>query len=283
MNSVLTRLSIVEFSLLTAILMFPYASDAKIGLKDVAAMWLFEEAQDDGIGSDASGNGHHGELKNRPKEVDGKFGGALKFNGKDNLAAGASYVEVPHDEALNLPDAISISAWVIRREFDFFVHEARSQTILEKGGSWAPLTNSGYGLALHEVLDNMFFFYFKDGWRGAVTVPDQDWHHYAVVAKRGDANPDLYIDGELQPIVHKGGVARKMEWTPEERPVHIGAQLQLDEFYSSNIIDDVAIFNKALAEDDVKKLSQKGLVRTVLAVSPSGKLATIWAEIKQSR
>jgi hypothetical protein len=257
-------------------------SDAKIELEDVVATWLFEEEKEGGVGADTSGNGHHGELVNRPKVVDGKFGKALQFNGKDNLAAGASFVKVPHDEALNLPDAVSISAWVIRRKFDFLTHEARSQTILAKGGDWAPLTHSGYGFALHEVLDNMFFFYFKDGWRGAATVPDQEWHHYAVTAKTRDKDPALYIDGELQTIVHRGGKANKIEWTLNEGPLEIGGQTRADEWFSSNIIDDVGLFNRVLTQEEVQRLT-KGLQTAVFAVSPSGKLATTWAEIKQRK
>ncbi len=283
MNSIITKLNGVGISLLIMSLMFPGRSEAKIELEDVVGVWLFDEIKDK-VAKDATGNGHDGELINKSKHVEGKFGKALKFNGKDNLAAGASYVKVPHHEDLNLPDVVSISAWVIRREFDFLVHEARAQVILAKGGTWAWLRESGYGLALHEVLDNMFVFYFRDGWRGAATVPDKAWHHYAAVAQKGKAEPILYIDGEPQPIVHKGGEANKMAWTPLEQPLplEIGGQTPGDEFYSSNIIDDVAIFNRALTQEDVQRL-MKGIQTAVFAVSPSGKLATTWAEIKQRR
>ena len=47
------------------------------------------------------------------------------------------------------------------------------------------------------------------------------------------------------------------------------------------IIDDVGLFNKALSADDIKNIMNKGLSRTLAVVSSSGKLTTIWAEIKK--
>ena len=292
MNSVASRLSILGISLILMSLIFPAAGEAKIKREDVVAMWLLDEIEDkvkgrlgEDIVKDATGNGHDGVLKNKSKHVDGKFGKALKFNGKKNLAARASYMEVLHHEQLQFPDAVSICAWVIRRKFDFFVHNATPQMILGKNSDWPYLrVNTGFGIGLHEILDHMFFFYSELGWRGAATVPDEEWHHYAAVARQGDKDPNLYIDGELQPILHRGGdnKDRKLTWNDIVGDLHIGAILVGDEFFSENTIDEVAIFNKALAEDDVKRVMD-GLERAVFAVSPSAKLTTTWAEIKQSR
>ncbi len=44
------------------------------------------------------------------------------------------------------------------------------------------------------------------------------------------------------------------------------------------IIDEIAIFNKALSESEIKSV-MTGLART-FAVEPSGKLATTWATTK---
>ena len=45
------------------------------------------------------------------------------------------------------------------------------------------------------------------------------------------------------------------------------------------IIDEVAIFNIALADDDIETIMAKGL-EEILSVEPSDKLAAIWATIK---
>ncbi len=284
MNNRMPGLSGVGISLLIIGLMLTGGSEAKIDLEDVVAMWFFDEIDGDVV-KDDTGNGHDGKLINKSKHVDGKFGKALKFNGKDNLAAGASYMEVPHHEELQFPDAVSISAWVIRRKFDFLVHEARPQMILGKNADWPYLREqTGFGTGLHEVLDDMFFFYSELAWRGVKTVPDEEWHHYAVVAKQGDKDPSMYIDGELQPIEHRGGDKKnkKLTWNDSVGELFIGAILVGDEYFSTNTVDEVAIFKTALTQEDVQRL-MKGLKVGVLAVSPSGKLATTWAEIKGSR
>jgi len=50
---------------------------------DVVALWLFDEGSGD-TAKDSSGNGHDGKIMSTPKWVDGMFGKALSFNGKDN-------------------------------------------------------------------------------------------------------------------------------------------------------------------------------------------------------
>ena len=56
------------------------------------------------IASDASENGLDGELIDKPKWVEGKFGMALEFDGQ------SSYVQIPAHENPN--EAITVSAWV---------------------------------------------------------------------------------------------------------------------------------------------------------------------------
>ena len=58
------------------------------------------------------------------------------------------------------------------------------------------------------------------------------------------------------------------------QPVHIGALIP-ERFDSlrKNVIDELAIFNVALTEGDVKRLGN-GLDNAIFAVSPSSKFAT---------
>ena len=55
-----------------------------------------------------------------------------------------------------------------------------------------------------------------------------------------------------------------------------------DQGYTDGAIDDVGIFNVALTAGDVKDIMNKGLGRAtgLLPVSPKGRLATVWGEIK---
>jgi hypothetical protein len=45
------------------------------------------------------------------------------------------------------------------------------------------------------------------------------------------------------------------------------------------VIDEVVILNVALTSDDIKKLMENGIKRA-LPVSPKGRLAGVWGELK---
>lgn len=266
MNVIVARLSIIVCVSLIAInLILTGQSSAKLDPKNIAGMWLFDEGTGNVV-VDSSGNGNDGELMNGPQRVDGKFGSALAFDGKDD------YVNVPHSPTLQITDTVSISVWVKRPRLEL-------DLVLEKGGDWTT-GECNYGMGLHSVFDNMFYFFFQGGWRGTPGVTDKNWHHYAIIATNGDENPSLYVDGVKKPVKSKDG-AGTITLFPSFRDFHIGAQVEPQwKYYSANIIDEVAIFNAALIEDDIKNL-MKGL-SFVLAVSPSGKLATAWARVKKS-
>ena len=153
--------------------------------------------------------------------------------------------------------------------------------ILHRGAEWQ-WHGAGYGIALHKVFNNMFYFWYERGFQGASGIKDDQWHHYVVVAKDGERAPTLYIDGESKPIEHGDGVKKMGLAPPHGQPIYIGALLpaRFDSF-SKSIIDELAIFNVELSEADVKQLG-KGLDIAIFAVSPSGKLSTSWAAIKSS-
>ena len=52
--------------------------------------------------------------------------------------------------------------------------------------------------------------------------------------------------------------------------------------YFNGILDEVGIFNEALSEETINEIMMDGL-QTVLAVAPSGKLATVWGQIKMQK
>ncbi|MFY9973341.1 MAG: LamG-like jellyroll fold domain-containing protein, partial [Chromatiaceae bacterium] len=54
---------------------------------------------------DVSGNGNHGTLSNVTRSTQGKFGGALSFNGTNSL------VTVPDSASLDLTQGLTLSAW----------------------------------------------------------------------------------------------------------------------------------------------------------------------------
>ena len=278
MRTSTTKLRMIGLSLIVLNLAFTAVSDAQLTgrkfLEAAVAMWTFEEVGREGI-PDITGNGHDAKLVNKPVLVDGKFGKAVEFSDDRK-----NYLEVPDDVALNLEEVISISVWV-KRPPRLQATDVAPYFILHRGSEWQH-QGPGYGFALHKVFNNMFYFWYQDGFQGASGIKDDQWHHYVAVAKDGERAPTLYIDGESKLVEHGDGGKKMILVPPLGESIYIGALLpaRFDSF-SKNIIDELAIFNVALSETDVKRLG-KGLDNAIFAVAPSGKLATTWASIKNS-
>lgn len=276
MNCVATRLSIIVIALMTMSFISTDVSDARIKPEDIVGMWLFDEVEKE-VTKDLSGNLHHAKVVNNPELVEGKFGKAFAF-GK------GKYLEVQHHRKLQIDDVISISVWVkrpLRKNANDII--AAPFYILEKGGIWAhgQQGQANYGIAIHKILNNMFFFFFRGGFRGVEGIPDDQWHHYVAVAKDNETDPAIYIDGIPRPIALRDGEARIALFPDSKMNLHIGALLpeRFDSF-SESVIDELLIFNVALNEAEIIQL-KTGIENLLFAVSTSGKLATTWAEIKR--
>ena len=283
MHTFINRISRVGFGLIIMSWMFAGASDARLTgpelLEAAVAIWTFDGTErnkdNDPFVKDVSGNGHEAVMVNKPSLVDGKFGKAVEFNsGRKN------YLEVPHHEDFDLDEAISISVWV-KRPPRLQATDIAPYFILEKGGEWQH-GRPTFGIALHKVFNNMFYFWYQGGFQGVNGIKDDQWHHYVVVAKDRERDPSMYIDGELKEVEHRDG-QRVIALEPSPRALHIGAVFpERFDSWSNNTIDDLAIFNVALSQADVERLG-KGVDNSIFAVSPLGKLATTWATLKQTR
>ena len=284
MNGFINRLGKVGLGLVIMSWLLTGVSHAKLTgpelLNAAVAIWTFDGTErnkdNDPFVKDVSGNGHDAVMINRPQLVEGKFGKAAKFND-----GAKNYMEVPHHEDFDLDEAISISVWV-KRPPRLQALDTAPYFILEKGGEWQHRRPT-FGIALHKVFNNMFYFWYKGGYQGVNGIKDDQWHHYVVVAKDGEREPTMYIDGELKEVEHRDG-QRVIALEPSPgRALHIGAALpERFDSWANNTIDDLAIFNVALSHADVERLG-KGIDNSIFAVSPSGKLATTWATLKQSR
>ena len=282
-GKVLSKLRIVSASLfILNLLLAGFGYGQTPLLKDLVAMWTFDNVGRPRLIEDASGNGHNARVLNNPKVVKGKFGTAMRFNGDFHSK---TFLEVPDHEALQLTDVISIVAWV-KRPSD--PKDIAPYYILAKGAEWQ-MDRPCYGLALHKVFDNMLFFWYKGGYQGTDGIKDDQWHHYAAVAKNGARRPQLFIDGKPKSVTHEDGAPRiQLRRTPENSAINltIGALVPGKprfHSFSDNTIDEVAIFKTALTEENIRDLMATGLDRGIYAVSPSGKIATSWGEIKATK
>jgi hypothetical protein len=184
---------------------------------------------------------------------------AIRFAGTDG------YIMVPDNPSLRIKDSVTIAARVKRTRLDGI------DFILEKGGDWN-IGETNYGISLHGNYNNhMFYFIFHGGWRGTSGVADTNWHHYAVVARNGDANPTFFIDGALRPTeFSEGAPVIYMDYT-SLRTLNIGGQLESGAtHYSANIIDELSIWTGVRDSLQIRTIMMDTLGSAYYATADSG-------------
>jgi len=243
--------------------MLPQVGIAKIDPETAVGVWLFDE----GVGNDtkdASGNDHDGEI-NGAKWKDGKFGKALEFDG-------GQWVSIESTPELQAGEELTMMAWffatdigdwrqLIAKSDEYLLRidppqeGNRMSSFVKPGGSWEP--------------------------RASASVPDEDtWIHFAATYDSNAKNEHLvvYVNGE-----RAGASTRPGDIAVTANAVEIGRWGGGS--YFVGIIDEAAIFNTVLSEDDIKAIADNGLAKALggLAVAPTNKLATTWATLKADR
>lgn len=252
----MTRLTMATIISLIAIsLMFVGISYAKIDPKAILGVWLLDDGRGD-VAKDSADQGKNGAINGNPNWVKGKFKQALGFDGQDD------YVEVP----VNLNDCPVVTAtlWVYTNAPP---PGERYQVLSNDAGSYGRVIN---------LYPNSYWLFNTSG-TGAqyfVTLRLGRWEHLAAIWTT--ENTKLYLDGKL--------VATGAGDSPvynDATSVNIGKDPWYKLYYNGSL-DDIALFNIALSEDDIKSIVSDGLgkVLGLAAVSPAGKLATTWASIK---
>ena len=251
-------------SFMAVFLLIALPSLAEIDPKNITGMWLFDEGKG-GTAADSSENGNDGEIHGA-KWVDGKFGKALEFDGVSN------WVEVPHSNTVGFKAGVSftitcyfkgtkVAGALVGKNY-----EDTSQVL-----PWYLLWNGG--------ADNKVTLYLRDGAstsfraNGTTEIGDDKWHFVAGRADADSGKVSIWIDGKMEAEVDFN---KKGAYGTGEGVFHIGRHYDR---YTEGIIDDVALFNVALEEEDIKFLMENGL-ETAAAVEPVNKLATTWGRIK---
>ena len=232
-------------------------------------MWLLDDIEDDNTVKDSSDNGHHGILKGKPILDDGKFGESLTFNGSGD------YVDCGNAEALNL-GVFTVSFWAAFPASQGWNHMVSKGDHVASGtpGSvnWGVMMRSGEARFLYEIFEDV-------KWVGisAPAVPVDEWQH--LTATYDGDKMELFLNGISMGA--SAGVKMKLDAT---RSFLIGARSSAGggAGHFSGSLDDVALFNEVLPLDDILSLMNDGIEQTIqlLAVSPAGKSAATWAEIK---
>ncbi len=256
-------ISVLGISCLLVLWVFPQICSAEIDPETAVGVWLFDE----GAGKttkDSSEFGHDGTI-NGAKWKDGKIGKGLEFDG-------AQWVSIDSTPELQLGDELTMMAWfyatdistwrqLIAKSNEYLLRidppqeGNRMSAFVKPGGSWEP--------------------------RASAHVPDEDkWIHFAATYDINEKAEQLvvYVNGK------KAGVSTRPGKTAvTANPVEIGKWGGGS--YFVGIIDEAAIFNTVLSEDDLTIIAEHGLAKALggLNVEPADKLAVTWGALKSDR
>lgn len=230
------------------------------------AAWLFDEGEGETVG-DAVGESDG--TFTGPQWAEGKFGSAVQ------ISPGENFVSVPWNTALSPADALTVTAWVYLDAYG--EGEFPNRRVLQLG-SYDP--ESQYGIE-----DNSYRLLFEFGEfifdAGPGADPEQlavaqdehvtleTWHHLAGVYS-GDAIT-LYIDGEEVATQPANGAALS---APEDARLFIGTKSDLapEGDWWDGLIDEVAVFDRALSQEDIQGVMQGLGANTTSAGSSSSTL-----------
>ncbi len=228
--------------------------------------WSFDEGEG-AIAADSSGNGRTAEtLSGALVWTDGKFGQALDFDGASSLHTPGYY-----GVGGNTPRTISM--WI---KTDWEVPNGNTALV-------------GYGVSANEQKWHFKIETSTKGLRtenqggnnfGEVVVNDGQWHHVvSVFPEGGEVIGDVihYIDG-VPDEAKNGGLTRPVntETNPDNgaRTFSIGSAFQADaERFTQGVMDDVAIWDRALSADEIAQLGAMSITDILNGAPPVGPTA----------
>lgn len=239
---------------------------ARISYADIApetcvGLWTFDKEAN--VVKDLSGNENNGRLVNEPKWAAGKFNSALEFDGIND------FVDCGNDASLNPESAVTILAW--------FKAEDLPSTYPRIVSKETTTTADPYNIMLRQS-DSVVRFLLGDGsteyGAGDFAISLGVWYH--VAATYDGEMMRVYLDGTLS-----GTRALIFAIPDRTTSVLIGNNPSNNRQFNGTI-DEVAIFNVALEEEDINEIMNDGLsVATGMSVAePLGKLSTTWGGIK---
>ena len=267
----MTRLSIGTIFFSAVILLVTTYANA--GLDEGLVFYLdFDNVKGQTI-VDTSGNGLDAEIIENTKIVKGKYGDAIHItnNGQD-------CVNIPSQEKLKVVGEITMMLWIYYPEtwigkrthwFDKDCHtagEAASYGIQSGDIGGGPLIWLYLGSR-----DNQGNVTGRKQLASPHKMVAKKWHH--VAGSYDGETMKIYVDGKVV-----GEEKRKFNLAGDnDADVRIGCVKDRPHVaFVNGSIDEAAVWQRALSDDEIKQ----AMSGNFLAVSPTDKVATTWANIK---
>ena len=256
-------------------LMFGIVSYAMANLADDLVVYFSFDNTEGKRVLDESGNGLDAEVIENTKFVEGKYGSAVHITRRTE-----DCVNVPTADKLEIDGAITMMAWVYHEDWaggssQWFDKGTYSEdfnsnygmVVFDKndagGGEWL---NNGSAIGLILGGENKVLFTIQN------RMKNKTWHH--MVATCQDKSVKIYLDGKIlmtsaMPFGFTG---------VNDQDLRIGCAKGEPRYaFENGFIDEVAIWSRALGEDEIRTAMQGPL----FPVSPKNKIATMWGDIKR--
>jgi hypothetical protein len=188
--------------------------------------------------------------------VTGKLNHALSFDGIND------YINVPNDPGFNLCNELTIEAWINPDTLS----TTHQNSIVDRGNSYWLFVSTDKKLS---------FLRFRSGTYDALatdaTIPTRTWTHVAVTYD--SSTPDevnLYINGHLSKTGSLDGPIDSIS-----NPLTIGDRGRLH--YFDGVIDNVAIYNRALNEAEIQDLYRPSAPQNLTSGAGDGYVRLSWS------
>jgi Tfp pilus assembly protein PilV len=216
----------------------------------LVAHWELDE-ESGTFAADSSGNNNNGTLVGGPTWIDGQIGNAAQFDGVND------HVQIEDSNSLDV-SAITVSAWIYRTADTPSQYQAVVSRQLGSANSdviWLGICPPTGFICSSTHPNGISFGLSVNGIRGPSNTPLNQWIH--VVGTSDATEMKIYINGEWF-ATGPGEIA-----IPETSLICIGGgannatRLCQNEFFQGSI-DDVRVYNRALAQDEIAALYDEG-------------------------
>ena len=213
----------------------------------------------------------HSESPAKPRKngklehVNGKFGNTIRFNGKGN-----NVVEVPSVDKLSGMKELTIAAWVKPNG----IKGADGMSIVSK--RFAHQDGDCYNLFTWTG-QKVYARVNSEGEISSSTVLENGKWYHVVYTFEGGGKAKLFINGKMEAETNHPA---KEVLKDDKSPVWVGELNDGRNFAWNGIMDDVAMWNRALDEKEIISVMNSGL-QFLLSVDQIDKLATTWAKLKK--
>jgi len=198
----------------------------------IVAWWPLDRL---GSGAEEIVNGNQGDYAGNPRETEGKVGGALGFDGVDDL------ISVPDPGAnwiLDISNDITLEAWIKRDS-----EQPAQQVFVGKSGCYYIGCRGGHIFAL---VSNAFDI------TGPTLLSVGVWYHLALTYDVGGSLACIYLNGEIDTRHSTGGQSVPIG----NGYVYIGGLS--GQQYFDGVVDEVSIYNKALSAAEIRTIYNRG-------------------------